>query len=264
MPQSDQVGPTRTVLANILDSLDDDLQIVLTQIESVTGLVDALGDSDSEPTITLLTDEPTASQIRRNFYLATRLVDHIDAGILKHRSLPADVLHLPSLVVGPARLISLLPCENGTLAAVETENDDLQTIFAEEFDTLWAAADAFPFRTPGYTQVLTTLGDTMGEEMERDFTEALANDDIQAEFAAGLDPVDVLILIAAKRREQLYTLSRWGERIGLASPGKFSQVKQRLEEDGVIATEKIPQAVADPANDWSSLIRNPKQQGLKT
>lgn len=40
------------------------------------------------------------------------------------------------------------------------------------------------------------------------FTEALASNEISAEFKTGLDPVDVLILIAAKHREQLYELSR--------------------------------------------------------
>jgi hypothetical protein len=56
----------------------------------------------------------------------------------------------------------------------------------------------------------------------------------------GLDEVTISLLVAAKNRELLYDISRWGEDIGLASKATFSRTKTRLEDNGLIETEKVP------------------------
>jgi len=55
-----------------------------------------------------------------------------------------------------------------------------------------------------------------------------------------LDEVDLTLLAAAKHGVQLYEISRWGEDTGLASKATFSRAKNRLEDGGMIATEKVP------------------------
>jgi len=58
--------------------------------------------------------------------------------------------------------------------------------------------------------------------------------------------VALTLLAAAKQEIQLYEISRWGEDVGLASKATFSRAKGRLEDQGMIATEKVPLDVGRP------------------
>jgi len=44
----------------------------------------------------------------------------------------------------------------------------------------------------------------------------------------------------------LYDISKWGEDVGIASKATFSRTKTRLEELGLIDTEKVPIDVGRP------------------
>ncbi|PSQ37416.1 hypothetical protein BRD05_00685, partial [Halobacteriales archaeon QS_9_70_65] len=52
--------------------------------------------------------------------------------------------------------------------------------------------------------------------------------------------------VAAKNEDLLYDISKWGEDIGIASKATFSRTKSRLEETGLIDTEKVPIDVGRP------------------
>ncbi|MFB6186598.1 MAG: DUF5821 family protein, partial [Halobacteriaceae archaeon] len=54
------------------------------------------------------------------------------------------------------------------------------------------------------------------------------------------------LLVAAKNDVLLYNISKWGEDSGLASKATFSRTKSRLEEQGLIDTEKVPIDVGRP------------------
>ena len=56
----------------------------------------------------------------------------------------------------------------------------------------------------------------------------------------------ISLLIAAKNEVLLYDISKWGEDVGIASKATFSRTKSRLEESGVITTEKVPIDVGRP------------------
>jgi DNA-binding MarR family transcriptional regulator len=58
--------------------------------------------------------------------------------------------------------------------------------------------------------------------------------------------VTVSLLVAARNRELLYDISRWGEDVGLASKATFSRTKSQLEERGLLDTEKVPIDVGRP------------------
>ncbi|RJX46853.1 hypothetical protein DP106_15410, partial [Halonotius pteroides] len=62
----------------------------------------------------------------------------------------------------------------------------------------------------------------------------------------GLDEVTVSLLVAARNGDLLYDISRWGEDVGIASKATFSRTKTRMEESGVIETEKVPIDVGRP------------------
>ena len=61
-----------------------------------------------------------------------------------------------------------------------------------------------------------------------------------------LDEVGLSLLMAAEHGQLLYDISRWGEDTGVASKATFSRTKTRLEERGLIDTEKVPIDVGRP------------------
>jgi predicted transcriptional regulator len=58
--------------------------------------------------------------------------------------------------------------------------------------------------------------------------------------------VTISLLVAARNEVLLYDISKWGEDIGIASKATFSRTKTRLEDLGLIDTEKVPIDVGRP------------------
>ena len=56
----------------------------------------------------------------------------------------------------------------------------------------------------------------------------------------------IALLVAARNEVLLYDISKWGEDVGIASKATFSRTKSRLEDAGVITTEKVPIDVGRP------------------
>lgn len=132
----------------------------------------------------------------------------------------------------------------------------------------WTNADSFELRAPPLDRITRAMTESFGEAFRIDFEAALAAADRTESTAAddsGVDTVDdsgvdttdgsagavldspaafdevgVTLAVAAKH-EQLYNeVSRWGDDAGIASEATFSRRKRRLEEAGVLDTEKQP------------------------
>jgi hypothetical protein len=86
----------------------------------------------------------------------------------------------------------------------------------------------------------------IGEAARDDFDAVLAAIDSARGDGGGLDEVTVSLLVAAKNDVLLYDISKWGEDVGIASKATFSRTKTRLEDLGVIDTEKVPIDVGRP------------------
>jgi DNA-binding MarR family transcriptional regulator len=56
----------------------------------------------------------------------------------------------------------------------------------------------------------------------------------------------ISLLVAGKNGELLYDISKWGEDVGVASKATFSRTKTRLEDNGLLDTEKVPIDVGRP------------------
>jgi hypothetical protein len=148
-----------------------------------------------------------------------------------------------ALLVSQGRVVSLvdLPAESGGLTATESPFvDEALSHYRER----WDGADQFALRSPPISRVRETLAGEVGDGAAADFdaiVEALPSVDED-----GLDEVTVALLVAARHGVQLYDISRWGEDIGLASKATFSRKKGRLEDAGVVTTEKVPIDVGRP------------------
>lgn len=231
-------GSATDVVADILT--DDELLAVLPRPEGVRTLVGVLNEDADPAEIRLLTPEATAKEIRREFVTATHLVDHIEAGTIEMRIFSGAVEPRHTVFIGTERTTSVVWPPGETIAAVTTESEEFRTAVAPAYETMWTDAEEASFYTPGYTRLLQSLSEEFDTEMRDDVADALAAESTKRALNGSLDAVDVMVLVAARHGEQLYELSRWGERVGLASPATFSQAKLELEEQGVIETEKIP------------------------
>ena len=56
----------------------------------------------------------------------------------------------------------------------------------------------------------------------------------------------ISLLVAAKNEALLYDISKWGEDVGIASKATFSRTKTKLEDMGLLDTEKVPIDVGRP------------------
>lgn len=246
MTEPRAVGAGTEVLAEFLSAAEGDVLAVLARPGAVRALVSAVDDVEFDHQLRLITDESTARAIRSQFLTATRVVDLIEAGTVELRTVPEDRTPLDALLIGPDRLASLLWTRDDRVGSLATDDGEFAATFRTEYDELWDGAEEYSFRTPAYSRMLESLGERLGEGTEADLATALEADVTKRGLESNLDAVDVTILVAARNRQQLYELSRWGESAGLASPAKFSQAKQHLEDVGLVGTEKVPQERGRP------------------
>ncbi|KPN32124.1 hypothetical protein SY89_02884 [Halolamina pelagica] len=86
----------------------------------------------------------------------------------------------------------------------------------------------------------------IGDQSREDFDTVLSSLETARGDGDGLDEVTISLLVAAKNDVLLYDISKWGEDVGIASKATFSRTKTRLEELGLIDTEKVPIDVGRP------------------
>jgi len=135
---------------------------------------------------------------------------------------------------------------DGQLAGLETEDPSVLPSLEANLETLWDDASPFQLRTPPRSTVTETLGAELGADAQEDFTAIVASLETARGDGFGLDEVMIALLVAARNEALLYDISKWGEDVGLASKATFSRTKSKLEDLGIIATEKVPIDVGRP------------------
>ncbi|MFC7236499.1 transcriptional regulator TbsP domain-containing protein [Halosegnis marinus] len=199
--------------------------------------LDALDGSDRPDETRLLATDGAAKAASRDFVTATAFADlrADDAAALR----TVDPAALPEpMVVTDESVVPVLrgvPCKSVTVRVADTT---LRSEYTDALSTRWDDAEGYDLDSYPRSDFLASLSDKFGDAFRADFERALAAPDTRGP-GDGVDPVDLLVLVAAKHGEQSYELNRWGESFGVASVGKFSQSKRRLEEIGLVETEKV-------------------------
>ena len=132
------------------------------------------------------------------------------------------------------------------IAALTTEDSEFVDSARDVYDQQWDAATEFQLRTPPISRIRETLEADIGEQPRGDFDAVLGSLETARGNGDGLDEVTVSLLVAAKNEVLLYDISKWGEDVGIASKATFSRTKTKLEDNGLIATEKVPIDVGRP------------------
>lgn len=206
-------------------------------------LVTALEQVDEVDEIAILTDSETVTELRKLFFTTTRLVDHMQADKVEIRTQES---HLPSLTITEDSIQTTTGFPDADPSVVETTEESCIEDTIETFDERFEEAEEVTFRQPGYFAMLDTLEQKFDASLVEDFEKALREAKESERPSLEIDPVFVTVLVGAYNEISFYQLSWWGEDIRLASRAKFSRKKQKLQEEDLVAVEKIPRPVGRP------------------
>jgi hypothetical protein len=179
-----------------------------------------------------------------DFLLASLTAELVAEGSLAVRTLSSAPWS--SLLLTEESVVSLVDTRDGVVS-VSTTAAEVVRATHEEYTDRWERAEPFSLRTPPLSEVRTTLDSQLGTAVAEDFDRALATvERWSGDRDSVLDGVTLALLAAANNGELLYDVTCWGEEIRLASKATFSRSKNRLEESGLVATEKVPIDVGRP------------------
>ena len=193
------------------------------------------------PTLHVLAPGARLRSFRESFRVASRAGDLVGREEVIFRAHDDD----PGTTVLVGSEAAYVPVSVGTVRSVVPVTDEPFHEEALEWaEQRWADAGPFSLRTPPLSMVRETLEAEFGADARESFDRALATTERgnETEF----DEVIAAIVVAAHHECLHYDLSRWGEDIGFASKATFSRKKKRLEEMGVIETEKVSVEMGRP------------------
>jgi hypothetical protein len=227
------------VLREALSAADEELFLVNPERDTIEELVEVM--EDAGPTVRLVADEPTLKSITDDFLVASRTADHMEAGRLELRSYDGRD---NTLLVTDSSVVALVRAGDRVAGLTTTDESFTESAY-ERVVSVWESAAPFDLRTPALSRVRETLAAELGSQTAADFDDVLSSLET-ARGTGGLDEVSISLLVAAKNEDLLYDISKWGEDVGIASKATFSRTKTRLEEQGLIDTEKVPIDVGRP------------------
>jgi hypothetical protein len=230
-------------LRSILDEASGEVLTVNFDEQATSGLVETLSEVDDPPSVRLLAGESVLKWLREDFVLASAAAELIEAETLAVRAATEPLEN--TLVVTEEMVISLLTPDDDHSAALVADDEEFVGAVRERWESAWEESEAFDLRTPAYSRMLESLGEEFESAVASDFDTVL-NALGSTRDEPVLDEVGVSLLVAGRHEEMLYDLSKWGEDTGVASKATFSRTKTRLEEQGLLDTEKVPIDVGRP------------------
>lgn len=187
------------------------------------------------PGVDVLAREKRLRPLRRQFSTASRLAERVADGSLRVRAAP---LEEPSTVfVGPETAFVVVTV-GGESTTVEVSDPALQSAIYDHTRAAFADATAFALRQPPLSAAVDDARAALGEAFATDFRRAVVvADDLVAPSA--FHPVRVALVLAAHHELLHYDVRQWGEDAGVGSTATFSRHKTRLEDEGLVGTERV-------------------------
>jgi hypothetical protein len=236
----DDIG---SMLASMLADEASPIHVVNPSHETISALMSTLEDADSPPEVRVLADEGTLKDVMDDFLVASTAADLVDDGTLIMRTLSTVPNH--SIAITGDGVYALVAVGDA-VGGLGTDDDEVVGDAADYYERMWESADSYALRTPAISRVRSTLEAEIGEPTAADFDSVLSSLATARGDGDGLDEVTISLLVAARNNELLYDISKWGEDVGIASKATFSRTKTKLEDMGLIDTEKVPIDVGRP------------------
>jgi len=231
------------ILESAFTGTEGELLVIDPSDETIESIVEAGIDRTDLPEILMLADEDVLKDVMDDFLVASKAADLIEDGSLTIRELPEDADN--SLFVSEDRVLAVVSTDD-RVAALSSEDEDFVDEVFSTYHEAFDEAEDHRLRTPAISHVRETMSDEIGEEARADFDSVLDSMETARGNGDGLDEVTISLLVAAKNDALLYDISKWGEDVGIASKATFSRTKTRLEDLGLIDTEKVPIDVGRP------------------
>lgn len=231
------------IFSTVFDSSPGELLVVNPSHRSLEALVDVAASIEDPPRIHLLGDETTMKGVMEDFLIASNAADLLERGVLSLRTV--DEAPENSLIISPSLVVALITIGD-TIAGLQTEDEQFVDSAYSAYNARWEEAETFTLRTPPLSQVRETLSTEIDQDVAADFDHVLSSLQTARGDGDGLDEVTISLLVAARNEVLLYDISKWGEDVGIASKATFSRTKTRLEDMGLIDTEKVPIDVGRP------------------
>jgi hypothetical protein len=232
-----------SMLSSVVGEADAPVYVVNPSHGTISALVSALEDAGPTPEIRMLADESTLKDVMDDFLVASPAADFVESGTLSMRLLETVPNH--SVVVAEDSVYALVTVAD-TISALGTAEDEFVRDSIDHYENLWESAEAYSLRTPAISRVRSSLETDISKAAATDFDTVLTSLATARGDGDGLDEVTISLLVAARNNELLYEISKWGEDVGLASKATFSRTKTKLEDMGLIDTEKVPIDVGRP------------------
>ncbi len=232
------------ILRTVLSGGEDVLLVVEPSAKTVEELVGVAATFDGDlPEIRLVANESVLKDVMGDFIVASTAADLIDEGTLSLRTAVDGADN--TLFVTDDAVISLVTAGDH-VAGLTTEDEQFVDVAFDAYQSVWEESPDFKLRTPPISRVRDTLEANISEEAMSDFDSVLTSLETARGDGDGLDEVTISLLVAAKNDVLLYDISKWGEDVGIASKATFSRTKTKLEDMGLIDTEKVPIDVGRP------------------
>lgn len=219
------------------------LYITSSKVSDFTDLAVAMLEVEPPNQVNVLTDSKTIKDVRRRFLTASHIEDFVEQDQVEIRSLEQN---LPTFILAGSELVTVTGIEDSLLETFTKTESPFVDDTLEEIKRKFEAGEIVPLRAPAYSNMLQDLGKELDDTMRTDVETMLEKAQVTRDDESDIDPVRISILAAAKNEVQMYELSRWGEYSGVASRSKYSREKTRLEDLGIIATEKVQTGVGRP------------------
>jgi hypothetical protein len=232
------------ILRSVLTASTDEVLVVDPTADVVEMLVSVASGLDGDiPTVKMVADETLLKDVMDDFIVASNAADLLESGSLSMRTIDDGAEN--ALIVTENSVVALVTAGD-SVAGLVTDDERFVSQARETYHTRWDEAPEFKLRTPAISTVRSTLEEDIGPETRGDFDAVLSSLQTARGDGDGLDEVTISLLVAAKNDILLYDISKWGEDVGIASKATFSRTKTKLEDLGLIDTEKVPIDVGRP------------------
>jgi hypothetical protein len=232
------------ILESVLEDATGDVYMVNPSWDAIEEFVSVATSFEGElPTVHMLADERTLKDVMDDFIVASNAADLVTEDALALRTLEEAPEN--SLLVTEDRVIALVHAGD-RIGGLVTDDESFVEDTHDAYAARWEDSPTFNLRTPPITSVRETLAEEISPEAEEDFASILNSLETARGDGDGLDEVTISLLVAAKNEALLYDISKWGEDVGIASKATFSRTKTKLEDMGLIDTEKVPIDVGRP------------------
>jgi len=231
------------ILDETLSDASGDVYFVNPSASAIEEYVQVASEGDYDTHVRLLSEYRTLKTVLEDFIVASTAADLAADGQLSLRTV--DEPPVNTLLVAEDRVVTIVDAGD-RVGGLVADDGDFVAEAHESYDERWADAEEYNLRTPPISEVRESLVGDLSDDAREDFDGVLTSLETARGDGDGLDEVTISLLVAARNEELLYDVSKWGEDVGLASKATFSRTKTKLEDMGLVDTEKVPIDVGRP------------------